>query len=196
MLACAFLPFLPLIVDAQIQRLGDDDFAKREAATRFLGRFLQDTDGMSNQWAFITIRDAQKNQSPEIRIRAKDLHDGCKSKYLLGYVRFAVVTKDVTPKEFRGTDKNSFEGLRKEIAYGLDDSDYRYSSMEMGEGGKDGTKYAASFTSSLCTMKKFYHLRNNKTVLMFIPMPEPLHDATVLRELFQTGKGWGIRAPE
>ena len=33
---CAFLPFLPLIDDAMIRQLGDDDFARREAATRFL----------------------------------------------------------------------------------------------------------------------------------------------------------------
>jgi hypothetical protein len=30
----AFLPFLPLIEDAMIRQLGDDGFAKREAATR------------------------------------------------------------------------------------------------------------------------------------------------------------------
>jgi RNA polymerase sigma-70 factor (ECF subfamily) len=38
----AFLPFLPLIADAMIRQMGDDDFAKREAATRFLENTLWD----------------------------------------------------------------------------------------------------------------------------------------------------------
>jgi hypothetical protein len=36
MLACAILPFLPLIVDAHIRQLGGEDFTKRETATQFL----------------------------------------------------------------------------------------------------------------------------------------------------------------
>lgn len=46
MLAIAFLPFLPLIEDTMISQLGDDDFAKREAATRFLNKVLRNTDGL------------------------------------------------------------------------------------------------------------------------------------------------------
>jgi hypothetical protein len=52
----AFLPFLPLLEDAMIRQLGDDDFAKREAATPFLEKVLQDTEAVKNYWALVRVK--------------------------------------------------------------------------------------------------------------------------------------------
>jgi hypothetical protein len=90
MLACAFLPFLPLIEDAIIRQLGDDDFAKREAATRFLSKLLQDTDGFRNLPALLVIKKARANKNPEIRRRIERLYDQNRSRYFLDCPYFCI----------------------------------------------------------------------------------------------------------
>jgi hypothetical protein len=91
MLACAFLPFLPLIVDAQIRQLGDDDFSKRESATRFLSRVLADTDGFWNYSILLAVKKARENKSAEIKKRAKKLYDGAYRNYFREYREYPFV---------------------------------------------------------------------------------------------------------
>ena len=75
---CAFLPFLPLIDDAMIRQLGDDDFRKREAATRFLVAEIK-----LGTWGGITkIQQATKSNNPEIARRSQSIWDKDRMIYL------------------------------------------------------------------------------------------------------------------
>jgi hypothetical protein len=60
MLACAFLPFLPLIVDAQIRQLGHDNSAKREAAMQFLEKVMRTSRGRESYSVLKKVGDALK----------------------------------------------------------------------------------------------------------------------------------------
>ena len=93
MLACTVLSFLPLIVDAHIRQLGDDDFARREAATRFLSKVLQDTDGFRNYEALVMVRKTQEDKNPEIRLRARQLYQKHKSDFFLEYPYICITIK-------------------------------------------------------------------------------------------------------
>jgi hypothetical protein len=76
----AVLPFLPLIEDAMIRQLGGDDFAKREAATRFLESMLKDTNGIRNYWILAKIVEAKASKDAETRNRAKMIFLTCLSR--------------------------------------------------------------------------------------------------------------------
>jgi hypothetical protein len=78
----AVLPFLPLIEDAMIRQLGDDDFAKREAATRFLERMLKATNGIRNYWMLAKIVEAKASKDAETRNRAKIVFLSCQPRII------------------------------------------------------------------------------------------------------------------
>jgi hypothetical protein len=105
MLACTVLPFLPLIVDAHIRQLGDDDFARREEATRFLSKVLHDTDGFRNYDSLVMVRKTQEDKNPESRSRARQLYQKHKSGFFLEYPYICItlkmdnVRKDVSWRE-------------------------------------------------------------------------------------------------
>jgi hypothetical protein len=86
----AVLPFLPLIEDAMIRQLGDDDFAKREAATRFLERVLQNTKDTPIHPLFLKIEEAHNGKNAEIRLRTRRLYSICRSKSILGHTFLCV----------------------------------------------------------------------------------------------------------
>jgi hypothetical protein len=92
--ACAILPFLPLIVDAHIRQLGDDDFAKREASTRFLKKLLQETDGIRNyEEVLVMVKKTQEDKNPEIRLRARQLYQKHKANFFLEYPYICITIK-------------------------------------------------------------------------------------------------------
>jgi hypothetical protein len=90
----AVLPFLPLIEDAMIRQLGDDDFAKREAATRFLGSILRRSGETRNYRLFLKLQESQNNTDAEICMRSKLLCQRNK-KHILDkkYPYFCVMLK-------------------------------------------------------------------------------------------------------
>jgi hypothetical protein len=90
----AFLPFLSLIVDTHIQQMGDDDFQKREASTRFLERMLQDTDGLSNYWVLVKVEKATTSQNQENRMRARHLYKQQRERFFLSYPYICFVIDD------------------------------------------------------------------------------------------------------
>jgi hypothetical protein len=102
MLACAFLPFLPLIVDAQISQLGDDDFAKREAATRMIQMIVQDTDGFRYRWILGALQRASQSINPEVRLRTRGLYLESRPRFFQEYPwLYMVVRADLRDKEKR-----------------------------------------------------------------------------------------------
>jgi hypothetical protein len=97
MLACAILPFLPLIVDAHINQLGDDDFTKREASTLFLAKLLGDTDGIRNYELYLLVKRVvvDKSKTEETRLRAYQLYKDNREKYFLEYRYITIIiTRD------------------------------------------------------------------------------------------------------
>jgi hypothetical protein len=116
MLACAILPFLPLIVDAHIRQLGDDDFAKREAATQFLGKVLRDTDGYRNYTAMLAVKKARESKDAETKARADSLYRANKSKYVGEHSYLAVVLRIDGMEYLRGPNPREMHGAEYEKA--------------------------------------------------------------------------------
>src|SRR6516164_5886708 len=99
----AVLPFLPLIEDAMIRQLGDNDFAKREAATRVLERMLKDTDGLRNYWILAKVIEATTDSDAEVRTRVKELSAVCQSRQFYNRYDLLLVVFNSTarvPREF------------------------------------------------------------------------------------------------
>jgi hypothetical protein len=82
MLACAFLPFLPLIVDAHIRQLEDDDFARRTASAAFLDGILRDTDGYRNYGEFLQVKWARESKNSRIKAATTLLYERHKEKHI------------------------------------------------------------------------------------------------------------------
>lgn len=99
MIAIAFVSFLSLITDDMIRQLGDDDFAKREAATRFLAKVLQDTDGCRNYSVLQAVKKARADKNPERTIRAKRLYLDYGSNY---YREYAYLFLTLNPLDIPG----------------------------------------------------------------------------------------------
>jgi|SRR5579884_905553 len=95
MLACAMLPFLSIIVDTRIRQLGDDYFGKREAATRFLSKVLQDTDGCRNYSILLKVKKASECKDAEIRIRAQRLYETFRKQYFGEHRFFCIFTTEL-----------------------------------------------------------------------------------------------------
>src|SRR5271165_2652475 len=91
MLACAILPFLPLIEDAMICQLGDPNPAKHEAAMRFLDKMLRDSNGLRDYGAFRKIVDARGKGPPKAREWCCHLYWEHKDRYFLEYPYVVVV---------------------------------------------------------------------------------------------------------
>ncbi len=110
----AFLPFLPLIEDAMIRQLGDDDFAKREAATRFLAKVLQDTDGCRNYSLLLAVKKARVDKNPEISMRAKRLYLENSSNYYREYLYLYITLNplDIPDMANKGLTKESRQAVR------------------------------------------------------------------------------------
>src|SRR5215469_17729673 len=70
-----------------VHYLGDDDFAKREAATSLLQDALRDTDGCRNYSLLLAVKkaSADKDKSLELRIRARRLYQDNYTRYFREY---------------------------------------------------------------------------------------------------------------
>jgi hypothetical protein len=143
----AFLPFLPLIEDAMIRQLGDDDFARREAATRVLERMLRDTDGIRNYWALERVMKVKENT--EARRRAARLYHANKLKYILEHRYIVVVIKG-------GTDVREYSGWGIGRVAGRDNDIFFF---------LRGGKYALS---------KLRLMKQSKGFKQFVPVPDEL----------------------
>ena len=106
----AFLPFLPLIVDAHIRQLGDADFAKRAAATRFLSKVLQDTDGWKNQEAMAKIKTAMESKDAEIKHRATLLYNGNRWHYFQECPAVFIILR-IEPPSFERRNRPTYERM-------------------------------------------------------------------------------------
>jgi hypothetical protein len=84
---------LSVVISTAVDRLGDDNFARREAATRFLSKVLQDTDGIRNYEALAMVRKTQQDKNPEIRLRARQLYQKHKSDFFLEYPYICITIK-------------------------------------------------------------------------------------------------------
>jgi hypothetical protein len=97
------------VEDILIPQMGDEDFAKREAATMLLSNVLKNTDGWWHQETLQAVERASRgNISPEIRQRARRLYEDNHLLYYLGYPEI-IVRVDGEALGLR----DDAEGLRK-----------------------------------------------------------------------------------
>jgi hypothetical protein len=172
----AVLPFLPLIEDAMIRQLGHDDFAKRETATRFLERMLRDTDGISNYYLFLSIKEAQESSDPEIRIRSRRLCDrNAKYDTDLNSPWFCIVFKIETAAKAwasvgwqRDKDGEIIRGIEKTMAKIIHSCSSQ--AYHVAHGHYYGYPFMA-FKRDLFTIKQIIKLKNNKDTLLIRPIP-------------------------
>jgi hypothetical protein len=159
----AFLPFLPLIEDAMIRQLGNDDFAKREAATRFLVKVLRDTDGLRNYSALVKVHKATEHRDAEISRRAENLYLANKSKYILDYPYCMVILKGENIG--KNHDAAAWKNIEKELGRNLLD-------MDRGLWTKPSYSddYYLGFRTIVFDTSKLYRLKNNRNFKEFIPL--------------------------
>jgi hypothetical protein len=158
----AVLPFLPLIEEAMIRQLGDDDFAKREAATRFLENVLRDTDGIRNYGALVKVKMACESYDLECKERAKTLYKSHREKYVGEHPYIGVLIRP---------------GLVDNL--GLDNELGRRSwkNIQILEGwfggwvynGRHGTRFSAAVPPNL-EPRKLFALKNRKEVIAIVPL--------------------------
>jgi hypothetical protein len=167
----AFLPFLPLIVDAHIQQMGDDDFWKREAATRFLERMLQDTDGLSNYWMLVKVQKATTSQNQENRMRARHLYNQHREGFFLSYPYICFVIDDAKlgkTEKWEVTDK-----LLKPIISEV------YPEWIAGGGwGTNSRGYQVAVPTKNIGVPKLRTIRARAEVVALIPLHEKLTQIT------------------
>jgi hypothetical protein len=167
----AFLPFLPLIEDAMIRQLGDDDFVKREAATRMLEKMLQDTDGLSNYWMLVRVQKATSNQDQEIRFRTRHLYAQHRENFFLSYPYVCFVISDVTLRKTEKWEEGS--RLLKPIVSEI------YSEWIDGGGwGTNSRGYQVAVPTKNLEVAKLKTIRARAEVVALIPLQEKLTQIT------------------
>ena len=172
MLACAILPFLPLIVDAHIRQLGDDDFTKRNAAALFLEKVLRDTDGFRNHDAVVKLKRAMHSQDREVCNRARELYEVATPLYFRENPYVCVLFKADGEKN-RTDTKPEVERMKK-VCGDL---------IQHNSGGRGGYRSWqehslfcpwVTFRSERFTRTKFIQIKSNKDVLVIAPLTSPL----------------------
>jgi hypothetical protein len=159
-LIAGFLPFFPLAEDAMIRQLGDDDLTKRESATRFLDKILEDTDGVSNYWMLKKVKDARSNQNQEIRKRAERIYIAHRSKYVIDHSCFFAVFK------IEQRDHKSLQDKLYNIFKVFSDTQIHYGGLHV------GNKHWANhlfFVTEKCTPDMLYQIRNQRGFQRFVP---------------------------
>jgi hypothetical protein len=159
MLVCAFLPFLPLIEDAMIRQLGDDDFAKREAATRNINRALRDTDGCRNYSLLLKVKRARGHKSTDVKARAEKLYNDNKSRYPLEHLYFAAVFS-IAAK----TGVSRSKVIEKEAGV--------HSDIKAHNGGSE--TLFIPFRSSKCSPSELYQINSSPHFRFFVSVPNEM----------------------
>src|SRR5262245_24944225 len=87
MSSLAILLFAVPFEEMLILQLGDDDFQKREVATSYLSKVLQDTDGCRNYSLLLAVKKASedKDRNLELRMRARRLYQDNYTRYFREY---------------------------------------------------------------------------------------------------------------
>jgi hypothetical protein len=87
MSSLAILLFAVPFEEILILQLGDDDFQKREVATSYLSKALQDTDGCRNHSILLAVKKASedKDKNLELRMRARRLYQDNYTRYFREY---------------------------------------------------------------------------------------------------------------
>jgi hypothetical protein len=148
----AMLPFLPLIEDAMIRQLGNDDFAKREAATRLLERILQDTDGVRNYWALLRVKNTA-GMDLEAASRIKRLYLDHKSKYVLEHQFFVIIIK--SDKVIENIDRRLWK-------------DFFPGKIQAIRVTRDQINYALGCSTNPWTVQQLSQVKNHKDFKEFI----------------------------
>lgn len=162
MIAIAFVSFLPLITDAMVRQLGDDDFAKREAATRFLAKVLQDTDGCRNYSVLLAVKKARADKNPERAIRAKRLYVDNGSNY---YREYAYLHIELNPLDIPGAAN---KGLSDESRQAILKFTKGYETKNWG-GRSEGPTSVICVTPKDFNSVKLNQLKAKKGVLYVLP---------------------------
>jgi hypothetical protein len=169
MLACAFLPFLPLIVDAHISQLGDQREGKRMEAAIFLDKAMRNSRGRESYRIFKKIdtaldvemkitgakvgQDVSRHDEYNKLVRLQELREANYCLDILGRVEFLVAILIVEPRanpRKKALDKENLRGLKGILGDLLDDADYWAVNRTNG--------YCVAFSSRKLTGHKLYRL--------------------------------------
>jgi hypothetical protein len=140
MLACAFLPFLPLIIDAHIIQLGDRRDGKRMEAERFLDKAMQNRRGLDSYLIYEKIKTALNVENKIIaagEAQGRRDYDEGKKNSLTGLrsrndaiealhpaaEEFLLMDTGVEARK-KALDKENLQGLKDIFGDLLDSADY------------------------------------------------------------------------